>query len=835
MAENRVTQVGVEVLHNGNANARVSQTGVEVLHNGAASARVTQVGIEVLRSVTEEFTTEIKMNTVDIESGSGNVTVPNFVSFLRIEVWGGGGGSPSVEQNFAEGPGGVSTVIRAGGDGGDSSIVIDSSTTLLGEGGQGSARVTTYHPSPLFGFSGSGTLYGLGGAASGGTTNTTGENGAAAVLQYASPPSYSTGWVTGQGLTYFQDVEGKAGRGGGMTVETFFRSANLTTAGLKTSTAGIRPGRGANGSITFSSTGGGTGTSGGGEGGYSMVEFAASDTGAPSPGDLLAYVVGAAGAAGVLSGGNANRIQGAAGAPGRVRLTYDTYYSTTSAEESDADPSAWEPMSSDDPESFESESDVDLFPGVTRPPVPPFADFDSMWSVGNRYGTGLVVSAGAVGTESTLNSLTTAFNANYGAGAGDGPADVIPGPTTDPTSVYYHFTLSQGQWLRGMRLVNGDTDVPGYWSVWAGLVSSGGHAGPMIPLSDSYVGACVSNGLETERHVFGVVPEPAYDIPFDYFEIRLDSWGGSDDLTRICAELELLIAHSNLDGGDRTGDVANGADPEKRMFITSNIPLNAGVSEYDGTWKGLLAGWHWTTNRTGALTADQAVATNASFGAGFHITFHFPREVGMREMLFETRDGEVYDSAGDPTLMGTWQWSGSNDGTSWTNVGGVLKFSEDSHFNILPSPQDDASDAPSSDEWIRYRFWRMTSVTGFSAARHLWGVTFNLIDHEFGHTVSDIEGGSGDSDESDFTSSDDPSDVDSSDSGSSGGSSSGDSSDSGGGSGSASDSSGSPSASDSESDSVAPSYEPSDFPSDSFGDHDPATLPIVQTGVMGLV
>lgn len=51
MAENRVTQVGVEVFHEGVANARVTEVGVEVFHSGAANARVSMVGVEVFRSV----------------------------------------------------------------------------------------------------------------------------------------------------------------------------------------------------------------------------------------------------------------------------------------------------------------------------------------------------------------------------------------------------------------------------------------------------------------------------------------------------------------------------------------------------------------------------------------------------------------------------------------------------------------------------------------------------------------------------------------------------------------------------------------------------------------
>lgn len=51
MAEQRVTSVASEVLHDGAASALVTSVSSEVLHAGAAAARVTSVAVEVLRSV----------------------------------------------------------------------------------------------------------------------------------------------------------------------------------------------------------------------------------------------------------------------------------------------------------------------------------------------------------------------------------------------------------------------------------------------------------------------------------------------------------------------------------------------------------------------------------------------------------------------------------------------------------------------------------------------------------------------------------------------------------------------------------------------------------------
>lgn len=44
----RITQAGVEVVHESDGSARITQAGVEVVHASSGAARVTQVGVEVL-------------------------------------------------------------------------------------------------------------------------------------------------------------------------------------------------------------------------------------------------------------------------------------------------------------------------------------------------------------------------------------------------------------------------------------------------------------------------------------------------------------------------------------------------------------------------------------------------------------------------------------------------------------------------------------------------------------------------------------------------------------------------------------------------------------------
>jgi hypothetical protein len=54
MAENRLSGLAADVLHDGAANVRASGLAADVLHDGAANVRVTTFAVEVLRSITTQ-------------------------------------------------------------------------------------------------------------------------------------------------------------------------------------------------------------------------------------------------------------------------------------------------------------------------------------------------------------------------------------------------------------------------------------------------------------------------------------------------------------------------------------------------------------------------------------------------------------------------------------------------------------------------------------------------------------------------------------------------------------------------------------------------------------
>lgn len=210
--------------------------------------------------------TAVVAQTITIDSGSGNQTVPQY-NILTVEIWGGGAGA----QGFSD-----AGSTQNGTAGGASSV------STLGMTANGGTNVLT------------------GGTASGGnTTNTTGNSGANGSSQNSPTP--------GVGGTGGGSPNGGADRTG--------PSADADAPG----NAGNAPGGSGSGSVfDFPGTPDiNLASRGNGGGGYSKSVYTRGVTsGAPAIGALLAYSVGAGG-----TGGGGTRAKGGAGANGRVRFT----------------------------------------------------------------------------------------------------------------------------------------------------------------------------------------------------------------------------------------------------------------------------------------------------------------------------------------------------------------------------------------------------------------------------------------------------------------------------------------------------------------------------------
>lgn len=212
-------------------------------------------------SVALDHTPPVTPGSQTFTSGSGSWEVKAY-NTLTVEMWGGGGAGAGLGVN--------------GTSGGTSSI---SSLGLSATGGHGGGDIN-------------GSNGGAGGTGSGGDLNQTGGTGGA---RRTSPPSGAGGAGAGTG--------GGAGAPG---------QSATNGSGI----AGSAPGGGGSGMnyVTGSSC-----NAGGGGGGKTTKTYTRGDSGAPVPGDLLGYVVGAGAPTTAGTGGG----NGGAGGAGRVKFTWE--------------------------------------------------------------------------------------------------------------------------------------------------------------------------------------------------------------------------------------------------------------------------------------------------------------------------------------------------------------------------------------------------------------------------------------------------------------------------------------------------------------------------------
>lgn len=231
---------------------------------------------------------EAGSQTFDGPSASGNFPVPLY-NTLTIEVWGPGGGSGALTTST------TAVASTNGTNPGDSTAAIGGSN-LLATGGKTGLNQTH---SPVFSPPAS-----VGGIPSGGDTNANGENGGAGIDARA-------GYSSAEGAGGFSPNGGAH-----QTV------SNPGTNGNQSSAAGNAPGGGAKSGLQDLS-GVQYVAAGGAGGAYVAKTFTFGVTfGAPAPGSLIPWAIGANGTGGTITGGSGTNRNGANGAAGRVKFTW---------------------------------------------------------------------------------------------------------------------------------------------------------------------------------------------------------------------------------------------------------------------------------------------------------------------------------------------------------------------------------------------------------------------------------------------------------------------------------------------------------------------------------
>jgi hypothetical protein len=219
--------------------------------------------------------------------GEYSFIIPNYNS-LQVELWGGGGGGGGISM---DGGGGV---FRTAGSTGTPSRWQDGASfgnPEAGSGAGGSGSLTDTTPA-------------VGGTASGGDINTSGNPALVTPDAFSTPARAATG--------------GSSPNGGGNAV--MYASAYYNLSNAKNGFDGLAPGGGGSGAANYSANNGRNVGNGGGGGAYCKETYA---RGAYSPGQVVRLTVGDGGNWGWLpSSGDRQKAYGGWGAPGQVKITW---------------------------------------------------------------------------------------------------------------------------------------------------------------------------------------------------------------------------------------------------------------------------------------------------------------------------------------------------------------------------------------------------------------------------------------------------------------------------------------------------------------------------------
>lgn len=97
-------------------------------------------------------------------------------------------------------------------------------------------------------------------------------------------------------------------------------------------------------------------------------------------------------------------------------------------------------------------------------------------------------------------------------------------------------------------------------------------------------------------------------------------------------------------------------------------------------------------------TGDTGVFFNAVSIAGKQIIFDFK---GIAKYINEAR---ISITLGNGATLGTWKWQGSNDASSWADIG--------SSFALTPAASSTATMTSMNGNLLAYKYYSLTGVSG---------------------------------------------------------------------------------------------------------------------------
>jgi hypothetical protein len=366
------------------------------------------------------------------------------------------------------------------------------------------------------------------------------------------------------------------------------------------------------------------------------------------------------------------------------------------------------------------------------------ADWDSIWSQGDRVANGLMT-VGIYGKAGST-PVSQLYDAAYSGGNG-----FTFGGGSQPANWAHWFDT--GVWgieVRGLALVGPETldlqDTSRFkfvGGVGVGEISNDSYAIEF----DAFSPAETETSVLTDPQYHGMnfteyQITPRNPILWPHYEFV---WVGASTFSgesKFGSELRVKVAHSVLDGGDRRS--TNGR-PEKQVgfslgpgwvFRGPSAPyFDPADALFDGDNLTIDSGGHtYTVSQIGTgLNAGTPMST-----VGAYIEFTFPRKVVINHVLFQVDSNaqEAFDSGGNPTVFGKWHWEISTDGSTYAQVGPSWHFREACTYMVAPTTDGfGLVGDPAIGDGIQH--WRMVLESGPAfGAINLYQIMFNVLDSQ---------------------------------------------------------------------------------------------------------
>jgi hypothetical protein len=365
---------------------------------------------------------------------------------------------------------------------------------------------------------------------------------------------------------------------------------------------------------------------------------------------------------------------------------------------------------------------------VAEPLVYTSIDYDSIYSRGDRYASGLI-ETGQYGWNTVFSPMSDGFDETYGS---NGPA---ASGTTNGAAFWFRTVDGEGIDLRGFTLIGSEEidSLENFWGLY-GAYTPGVRALTPYFREIQYFNPnqlTETTGYADDWFYTEYQDEPVLYIPYSLYEFVYVSGPRPD--VRWANEIWLKVAHSNLDGGNRIPGVAA---PSKTVTVGYSSDWGFRVATgHDTLQNAAFDGkFIFDTTKKQVGIGQAANSNNAVSTVGAWFSFQFPRPVTPKHLCFVLYNhGEEEYTGGDPDApahYGMWHWEFSeNGGGSWESVGDPWVFRDNCSYMIAPrTPNFDLGDV--GEDGLGATHWRMVLDQGpaFGGGRDLMQIIFDLDD-----------------------------------------------------------------------------------------------------------